>query len=713
MSEKALAHTVRRLRVCRLVVVGFSVTVAGSFLTGCDEALPSEASFYSERIGPRLEFGCVEQTAGCHLASDRGDATGNLDLSSFEAISKREDALVPYGPYPVGLLLLKAGGARDIRVETLEPGEGRFVDVTTDIRHNAGSLVSLDASDYNELRRWIEQGHTETGVPPTALSISLGDCRNGLPRTRYGFNASMLPGDVQGFDDFVRDVQPVLADSCAGGQCHGSEQADLYLTCGDNEEELQWNYFITTQFLTEQVVTSGLLRRPLSTQRGGVFHEGGNVFASSDDDRYQTILGWAEDLVMRDPSVVERTETDPGIRYFAKRVQPAMVRKGCMFLGCHSPTMGHDLRLRGGAGGVFSRVATLHNYEIASLMMSFESPNPNDSRLISKNLYPHEQVTGGQGLVHRGGALLEDFAGPSGPIPARYPTACVDETGMPYDLEDGDINEVPAYCLLARWHELEREERALTGPALSGVVYVERPLGTGGPMDFDTFRGGADLVFADASLDADGGVTLGATRSLLSGCGLPAGPDVRTPAVNWTADEITFAARGTAGEPLRLYRVNPDGTGCGQVANVAATMAQENGILTHDFDPAYAPDGRLVFASTRGNLERSRYSYQGPTRTPAALTPNANLYVQEPAGIRQLTFLLNQELSPDFMADGRLTMSTEKREPEFHMVAGRRQNLDGGDYHPLFVQRESLGFRVANEIVELSNRNFAVVASEF
>jgi hypothetical protein len=38
-------------------------------------------------------------------------------------------------------------------------------------------------------------------------------------------------------------------------------------------------------------------------------------------------------------------------------------------------------------------------------------------------------------------------------------------------------------------------------------------------------------------------------------------------------------------------------------------------------------------------------------------------------------------------------------------------NLDGGDYHPLFAQRGSVGFEMATEIVELSQRNLALVAA--
>src|SRR3954452_5659405 len=68
---------------------------------------------------------------------------------------------------------------------------------------------------------------------------------------------------------------------------------------------------------------------------------------------------------------------------------------------------------------------------------------------------------------------------------------------------------------------------------------------------------------------------------------------------------------------------------------------------------------------------------------------------------------------PSFMADGRVIFSSEKRAPEFFQIAGRRQNLDGGDYHPLIAQRGSVGFEQATEIIELPSRNLAVVAAPF
>ncbi len=134
----------------------------------------------------------------------------------------------------------------------------------------------------------------------------------------------------------------------------------------------------------------------------------------------------------------------------------------------------------------------------------------------------------------------------------------------------------------------------------------------------------------------------------------------------------------------------------------------------HNFDPAFAPDGSLVFASTRGNTKNAAaFSYRGPQRTPADPSRlNANLYVLQGGAVRQLTFLLNQELSPAFMRDGRLIFITEKRAPGFYQLAGRRLNLDGGDYHPLFGQRDTIGFDQLTDVVELADKNFAAILSD-
>src|SRR5262249_27718325 len=157
---------------------------------------------------------------------------------------------------------------------------------------------------------------------------------------------------------------------------------------------------------------------------------------------------------------------------------------------------------------------------------------------------------------------------------------------------------------------------------------------------------------------------------------------------------IAFAARASAGDPLAIYTVKADGTGCAKQPDIAAHDPMGGGLLEHDFDPAFSPPGpdgasRLVFASTRRNLDPGAFDYSGPQRTPEDPTKaNGTSYVWAPSSgaathVRQLPWQLNMERLPSFMQDGRLVFIAEKREPGFYQLALRRQNLDGGDYHPL------------------------------
>lgn len=688
-------------------------------VVGCQAAERKPYSFYEERIHPVLQFGCQRQTTGCHVDDGRGFALGNLDLSSYESLSQRSDVLDPYGPYSAPLLLLKGGDPIQVQVSTVDPPdpaqpERRFVTVTTDVRHGGGEgAIAQGSRDYSLLKQWIDGGHTKTGViPRLELRKSEGECVSAPGSLSY-IDITREPDDESSFVRFAAQVQPVLREHCAGSSCHGNKTADLYLSCGDDTAQTRWNYQIARRYIDTQAVTSELLRRPLAKRSGGVFHEGGDVFSDTSDPGYTAILNWAKDLAERRPDLArfEPAQDEAGLRFFANRVQPLLVRKGCMFLGCHSPAMFHDLRLRGGARGAFSEVATRRNYEMSRLMLALESIDPGDSRLIAKNLCPAE--SGGTGVKHRGGALLEDFGGCADAATRANPAQC-----SAVDADGGDLDQIPGYCVLARWHALEREAAVTRGQLPSsaaprGVVWVARPDGVGGPTEFDVFRPGADLVWADASVGADGRIALGAPRSLLAGCGLPATVDVRSPALSWDGKRIAVALRSAQQAPFRIYELGTDGSACAQVAGLAAGSAEQDGILLHDFDPAYAPDGRLVFASTRGNLDGDS-GLHGPTRTPAALEPNANLYVFDASAnprVRQLTYLLDQELQPSFMRDGRVIFTVQKRGEDFMQLAGRRQNLDGGDYHPLFAQRASIGFTSATEIKELANRNFVMVAA--
>lgn len=685
------------------------LALTGLAVGGCEPDLPPDGSYFDDHIAPVFEGSCLHNAGGCHVADDRGEAPGNLDLASYDSLMRRQDLLATYGPYPVPTLLLKTGTPVQVYVETLDPPDPtrpdeRSTRVTVDIRHAGGRIITQGTSTDGLLRRWLSSGYTRTGVPARRDGAGGdGTCVAGTG-TATGFDPDAPPADAASFDRFVRDAAPTLRARCSSAACHGAALADFHLACGDDVAEQRWNWFIATQFLGDPVERSELLRRPLPPERGGSFHGGGAIFDGTSDPAWARMRDWAASTVATDPAHYREADATPGYRFFANRVIPVFVREGCMVLGCHSP-IGLRFQLRGGSGGAFSTFARRRNYALARAFLSLESDDPTRSRLIEKNLFAPGTSGNGEGITHRGGALFED----------EGRERCGD-----FDVEHGDLDQVPSFCVLAHWQALERGEAIARGevqpsPSPRGVLFVERPLGVGRPTEIDVYRPGADLRLADASLDTTGALSLGAGTSLMAGCGLDVGSaDVRGPASSWDGTRIAFSARTSESTPARLYWADATGGGCELIPGVASAADGANGILTHDLDPAFAPDGTIVFVSTRGDLDRSDTPSQGPTRTPARLEPNANLFVFDPTtqSVRQLTFLLDQELAPSLMGDGHVIYTTEKRADDFHMLALRRQLLDGGDYHPLYASRESLGFDSATEVVELIDGRFAFVAGE-
>ncbi|WP_394835193.1 hypothetical protein LVJ94_52710 [Pendulispora rubella] len=682
-------------------VTAFAIAV---LVAGCSKEDPAESSYFDRTISPILTTSCVRTNtgAGCHVATPKGNAFGNLDTSSFDGVNRRRDLLADYGPYGQASFLVK--NIPDFQVE-VRSFDGQRTAVTTDIKHAGGPILDPAAGAYQTLRRWIQNGATRNNTGPAPASSVRLPCSTFVPAAP-NFDLAADPARAD-FATFRDRVNPAVRRNCAAGNCHGTTANDLYLTCGDSPEQVRWNYFAASQYLAQTPEQSELARRPLAPSQGGSFHEGGVVFQSASDTDYAALLDWARQHGPPDFGTI-----DPNFAFFAHRVQPVLVKKGCMMLSCHSAAQFHDYRLRGGSGGSFSFVATRRNYDFSLAQLALESEDVQASRLVRKNLYRREIIPGSPGIAHRGGPLFEDFQ--SAPASSQ---ACDDGK---YQYDTDPVDKVPAYCMVREWH---RRERAARAPApLEGIVYVQRTPGTGPDraQDFDVYAPGVEIHLAKASLSAAGELSVSGDTALGAGCGLTrATADIRRPAVSWDGKRVAFAARSSAGEPLQIYEMNADGGGCQKHAAINGGPASQNGLLIHNFDPAYSPpDGagrvHLVFASTRGNLNGGAYDYSGPQRTPAnPAKPNANLYDFAPDGqIRQLTYHLNLERYPSFMQDGRIIFTAEKRAADFYQLALRRINLDGGDYHPLFAQRGSIGYREATQVVELADKNFAAIFSD-
>ncbi|HEX3597431.1 MAG TPA: hypothetical protein VHU80_20125, partial [Polyangiaceae bacterium] len=565
----------------------FAVAVLA--LTGC-KATKREASttFYQREIGPILKQSCANSPtqSGCHVAADtHGNAFGNLNVTSYDTLTKRRDLLISYGPYLMPGILAKVVQPFQVRLTTWEGGEP--IIVTTDIPHAGGSLLEVTSSSFNALATWISRGASENNsvVPPPDLGRT--PCSTALG-TDQDFDPNTDPATPD-YQIFASRVNPVLGSTCAAGNCHGSPTNSMYLTCGTSPEQTRWNYFAAGDYVSSDPEASELLRRTVALSAGGTYHEGGTLFQSMDDAGYQAILAWA--MQKGGPSHVP---TDAGFPFFTNRVQPMLVKKGCMLLGCHSPAMGHEYRLRSGSGGHFSLPETRHNYELTLAQVALDSPDPNTSRVLRKNLVPFIENSPvpqtPMGVLHRGGALFGEG------------DACADTDA----LENGDLDAQLPYCIIRHWIELERQNRMGSAAGLSSIVYVKRPLAPGPDQaqDFEAFAPGADLVQAPASLGMDGTLSIQGGASVLGACGLAAGIDVRRPAVSWDGKRIAFSARTSATEPWRIYVI--DGGTCAVEPTIDAAPSDDrgdalptNGELIHNFDPAFAPDGRIVFTSTR------------------------------------------------------------------------------------------------------------------
>ena len=716
---------------------------------GCTKKDPQPSTYFEGSIGPILTTSCVRTNTGaaCHVADAKGNAFGNLDTSTFDGVNHRRDLLLNHGPYGQPSLLIKNLPAFQVNVQAFD---GTKVSVMADIKHVGGQVLDPTASAYLTLRRWIDDGATENNGGALPVTLARDPCASTVPPAFSGFDPTHDPSSDPGFSRYQNEVAPIVHDTCAAGNCHGTPTNVLTLSCGGDgtarDPETRWNFWAMSQYVTSPASDSQILVRPLA---GGTYHEGGVIFPNVQDPGYQAFLRFATDR-----GAAQFKTVDPNVTFFSHRVQPILVKKGCMMAQCHSPAMFHDYRLRGGTGGSFSYFATMRNYAMSVSQLSLESDDVAASRLVRKNLLRPEVAglppptplggpSGGDsgdlaeggvpvadggalssvaalGILHRGGPLFEDFGKdePSG--------AACDAAG--YDYDNGKLDDIKAFCVLREWHKRERAARSLA--PLSAIVYVKRPTAPASPdraQDFDVFAGGAELHIAAATLTATSDVQLtGADTAYdLSQCGLTGSIDVRRPAVSWDGSKVAFAARMGASDPLALYEIDLKSQACTKhTANsldMPSCSKPASGLLAHNFDPAYSPDGRLVFASTRGNLDlvAPNVDYCGPQRTPADTSkPNSNLYIFEPdpsgggkSRIRQLTFLLNMERFPSFMSDGRLIFTTEKREPGLYQLALRRMNLDGGDYHPLYAQRGSIGAYEATYPIELADKNFAAIFS--
>ncbi len=724
-----------KLRGC--VFVATLLAGVGGSLAACGDS-PQGRTYFERTIEPILREKCVGNTSGCH-AINRDALTGvedpfaivagNLDVTTFENVQKRRDTLTPFGAFPYPLLLIKAVGPGKLSFDY--QGQLRPIDV----QHSGGGVIEVGSDAYFTLQTWLDNGATENGLrSPSPPVTGTGNCTPDIPA---GFDANAAMAE-SGFTAFKLNIEPIIKEhGCDAGSCHGAPQSDFFLSCGDSDPQIAFNYTQAHAFVHDtgmpgapQVLDSQLLRVPLAAGAGGRGHTGGDQFASVDDDEFKTLQQWAESV-----GEVKFGEGDPLRTFFADNVQPIFVERGCQFQACHSPQSTNDFNLRSGSVGFFSTIALEKNYDqLRNEFMALEFPDARRGRAVAKTILDDDPrlPSGVLGIVHRGGPVLDT----PGPTSASDPATC---PAHPFDPQ---TTPTTPFCIIQEWVARERDALIANGQATdfgttgAQIVFVNRPAAStgAGRLEFDTFEGGADLLAVNATFDALGNLTntpidIGGATNISAGCpGLAGGGDIQYPNVAPDGDRVVFAARASAAEPLGVFVTSLANGGC---QRVTPADPDSNGLKVHNFDPVFSPDGEyIVFASTRGKpgtgavLSRKRF------------LPQSDLWRVKINGLsadqgtyEQMTFLSNSEVTPDFMREGRVTMTTEKASDGFYQLSGRRMNWDLTDYHPLLAQRKesrfidptmndltsthpSIGFSSATDVVESSDGDFLLILSD-
>ncbi|HWE27091.1 MAG TPA: hypothetical protein VHB97_03770, partial [Polyangia bacterium] len=439
------------------------------------------------------------------------------------------------------------------------------------------------------------------------------------------------------------------------------------------------------------------------------------------DATWMKLSAWAAEVGAQGAGVA----LSDGEKFFDDFVMPIFLKRGCALEACHSPGSANDFKLRAGTQGFLSRFSLHSNYDAARReFLVPDVPDVRQSRLVKKPVV--SAAEGGFGLTHRGGPPLQSAGEVLDPALCAQPFP-TDGTATPF-------------CTVVEWHKRERAALISAGQAdtmVSGstlpLIAVSRPPDDDRVIDFDTFRPGADLVIGSIGVGALGAVTPSSatvTGSLIGNCAGVAADrsnvDVRHPAVAYDASKVAFAMRLGTSDTLDIYEVTLDAAHtCSKVTD--GNGMSKNGIPLHNTDPMYAPDGTLVFASTRGRPS------VGPTLSLKYLEPQTDLWRLPRNGTaygapEQMTSLLGSELAPAMMANGQVTFIAEKASADFYQLSGRRINWDLTDYHPLLAQRAispgfdpytqnmamhpSVNYAQATDIREAVDRNFLLVLSD-
>jgi hydrazine synthase alpha subunit-like protein/WD40 repeat protein len=203
------------------------------------------------------------------------------------------------------------------------------------------------------------------------------------------------------------------------------------------------------------------------------------------------------------------------------------------------------------------------------------------------------------------------------------------------------------------------------------IAYVKRPTSAlGNPTDAVTTGTGGDLYIRDKS--SPSGTETNITASLTNGQG-----DVNHPDVSFDGTKIVFAMRRPADGNWGIWEYDT------VTKAVPRRIACDAAAAGDDTEPAYLPDGRIVFISNRQETTKSQMQAAG--RTPYTYVDEydreqtAVLHVMESDGknCRQISFDQSHDRNPTVLSSGEILYSRWDHVGERNQFTIFKTNPDG------------------------------------
>lgn len=220
-------------------------------------------------------------------------------------------------------------------------------------------------------------------------------------------------------------------------------------------------------------------------------------------------------------------------------------------------------------------------------------------------------------------------------------------------------------------------------PAVAGqpFLYVKRSLGAiGNPIDSVTFNEGGDLYLRFLSTPS------AEERNLTGHLTLGKG-DVSDPEPSFDGEKIVFAMRCTSESSQQCLL---DATW-----NIWIYTHQTNNIhrvikdsytadLGDDVDPAFLPDGRIIFTSTRQKKTKSQIGYSYLDKDAGSVVTTLHVMNEDGTEIEQISFNQSHDRNPSVLRSGKVLFSRWDHVGHKSKFSLYTVNPDGTDLNVLY-----------------------------